>query len=88
MTLLKTLFHLTGAITFAFGSYYDWYFVVIPPSVHRMGINFCGKLKFLTYWDAVSIIHIYYFVNKCMKIRLTLIFFSNFEVIYFIISFT
>ncbi|XP_044738598.1 androgen-induced gene 1 protein-like isoform X2 [Chrysoperla carnea] len=53
MTLLKTLFHLTGAITFAFGSYYDWYFVVIPPSVHRMGINFCGKLKFLTYWDAL-----------------------------------
>lgn len=51
---VKGVFHLIGSISFAFGCYYDWNYVNVPRNVHQMGVNFAGKLKFLTFWDAVS----------------------------------
>lgn len=52
---VKTLCHLFAALHFWFGCYYDWNYVKIPSDVHRMGSSFgkSGKLKFLTFWDAV-----------------------------------
>lgn len=52
----KTLIHLFSVVMFGFACYYDWNYVKIPKSVHRMGIDYAGKLKFLTFWDAVSIL--------------------------------
>jgi hypothetical protein len=52
---VKTLCHLFAALHFWFGCYYDWNYVKIPSDVHRMGSSFgkSGKLKFLTFWDAL-----------------------------------
>ncbi|EFA08684.2 androgen-induced gene 1 protein isoform X1 [Tribolium castaneum] len=52
---VRTLCHGLAAVHFWFGCYYDWNYVQIPTEVHRMGDSFgkSGKLKFLTYWDAL-----------------------------------
>lgn len=47
------VFHLIGIITFGFGCYYDWNYVIVPKEATNMFGNFGWKLKFLTYWDAV-----------------------------------
>ncbi|XP_059052656.1 androgen-induced gene 1 protein-like [Achroia grisella] len=48
--LLKTLFHLLGAIQFCYGCYYDAVYVNIPGSAAP---TLGGKLKYLTYLDAI-----------------------------------
>ncbi|XP_026756245.1 androgen-induced gene 1 protein-like [Galleria mellonella] len=48
--LLKTLFHLFGAIQFCYGCYYDAVYVNIPGT---SAPPFGGKLKYLTYLDAI-----------------------------------
>lgn len=52
----RALLHLVAAVHFWYGCYYDWYHVNVPIEVSRMGADFgkSGKLKFLTYWDAVG----------------------------------
>lgn len=52
----RALLHLVAAAHFWYGCYYDWYHVNVPTEVSRMGETFgrSGKLKFLTYWDAVG----------------------------------
>lgn len=48
-------FHVISCMQFAFAVYYDYMYIAIPPNLIRMHINFGGKFKFLTFWDAVSI---------------------------------
>lgn len=50
----KFIFHLLGALQFGYGCYYDYMFVVIP-STSNVAPPFGGKLKYLTYLNAVSI---------------------------------
>lgn len=52
----RALLHLVAALHFWYGCYYDWCHVNVPTEVSRMGESFgsSGKLKFLTYWDAVG----------------------------------
>ncbi|KAJ8953587.1 hypothetical protein NQ318_003009 [Aromia moschata] len=52
---VRALCHFVVAVHYWFGCYYDWNYVKIPPEVSRMGesFGFSGKLKFLTYWDAL-----------------------------------
>jgi hypothetical protein len=50
---MRTIMHLVAMVQFGYGCYFDWYYVNVPPTVHSMGFNFGGKLKFLTFWDAV-----------------------------------
>ncbi|CAH0564640.1 unnamed protein product [Brassicogethes aeneus] len=52
---VKTVFHLFAALHFWLGCYYDWNYVKVPRDVHNMGesFGFSGKLKFLTFWDAL-----------------------------------
>lgn len=54
---VRTICHFFAAAHFWFGCYYDWNYVKIPSEASRMGESFgnSGKLKFLTFWDAVSI---------------------------------
>lgn len=54
---IRTVLHFLAAAHFWFGCLYDWHYVKVPSSVHQMGESFgkSGKLKFLTFWDAVSI---------------------------------
>ncbi|CAH1180292.1 unnamed protein product [Phaedon cochleariae] len=54
-TAARKIFHFIAAVHFWYGCYYDWNYVIIPANVHRMGqsFGFSGKLKFLTYWDAI-----------------------------------
>lgn len=54
---LREICHFLAAAHFWFGCYYDWNYVIIPSNIHRMGESFLfsGKLKFLTYWNAVSV---------------------------------
>lgn len=51
--MLKLLFHLFGAIQFAYGCYYDYTYVIVP-STSRVVPSFGGKLKYLTFINAVS----------------------------------
>lgn len=59
----REICHFLAATHFWYGCYYDWYYVKIPRESHNMGesFGFSGKLKFLTYWNAVS--------SKCYKHR-------------------
>lgn len=52
----REICHLFAALHFWFGCYYDWNYVIIPKEFHRMEEVFIlsSKLKFLTYWNAVS----------------------------------
>lgn len=52
--MLKILFHLFCAIQFAYGCYYDYTYVRIP-STSTTVTPFGGKLKYLTYLNAVNI---------------------------------
>ncbi|XP_072944860.1 androgen-induced gene 1 protein-like [Epargyreus clarus] len=52
MSLLKAIFHLIGAVQFCYGCYYDYTFVRIP-STSTTVTPFGGKLKYLTYLDAM-----------------------------------
>lgn len=54
--VIRVLIHLVGCLQFSYSVYYDWNYVVIPPSASRMGSGYGGKLKFLTNWDAVSLL--------------------------------
>ncbi|XP_060522234.1 androgen-induced gene 1 protein-like [Cylas formicarius] len=51
----QKIVHLIIALHFWYSCYYDWYYVKIPTEIHNMGDSFLksGKLKFLTYWDAL-----------------------------------
>lgn len=51
--MLRILVHLLGALQFSYSVYYDWNYVVIPPSVSNIGSAYGGKFKFLTFWDAI-----------------------------------
>ncbi|KOB72587.1 Uncharacterized protein OBRU01_12018, partial [Operophtera brumata] len=48
----KLLFHLLGAIQFAYGCYYDCTYVIIP-STSSVVPSFGGKLKYLTFINAM-----------------------------------
>lgn len=50
----KALFHLIGAIQFSYGCYYDFMYVRLP-STSTIVTPYGGKLKYLTYLNAVSI---------------------------------
>ncbi|CAH0725741.1 unnamed protein product, partial [Brenthis ino] len=58
--MLKDLFHLFCAIQFAYGCYYDYTYVRIP-STSTTVTPFGGKLKYLTYLNAL-LQTIYFFV--------------------------
>lgn len=51
--MLKYVLHFVGAVLFTFGCYYDWNYVVVPEDVVPIMSAYGGKLKFLTYWDAL-----------------------------------
>lgn len=53
--IIRVLIHVVGCLQFSYSVYYDWNYVVIPLSASTMGSGYGGKLKFLTYWDAVSL---------------------------------
>ena len=48
-------FHVISCVQFAFSVYYDYTYVIVPPTLSRMHNSYGGKFKFLTFWDAVSI---------------------------------
>ncbi|XP_041982174.1 androgen-induced gene 1 protein-like [Aricia agestis] len=50
--MLKILFHLVGAIQFFYGCYYDYNYVIVPPSP-KSPSTFGGKFKYLTYLNAM-----------------------------------
>ena len=54
--IANTVLHAVGAVHFTFGCYYDWFQVDIPKEVSPIFAAFGWKLKFLTYWDAVSVL--------------------------------
>lgn len=60
INIRKVSFHAFGAIHFAYGCYYDWNYVKVPTQDNIMGIQYAGKLKFLTFWDAVSSVIIFF----------------------------
>lgn len=47
------LFHLIGAVHFAFGCYYDYTYVIVPKHILRTHVPFGGKFKYLTFLNAV-----------------------------------
>ncbi|XP_037911957.1 androgen-induced gene 1 protein-like isoform X1 [Hermetia illucens] len=49
----RIIIHFIAAVTFWFALYYDYNHVRIPEQIHRMGNNFGGKFKFLTFLDAI-----------------------------------
>lgn len=51
--VIRALIHLLGCLQFSYSVYYDWNYVVIPISVSQMGSGYGGKLKFLTFWNAI-----------------------------------
>lgn len=74
--MFKISFHIFATIHFSYGCYYDWNYVKVPTKDHIMGLDFAGKLKFLTYWDAVSIFLNYisrYFYFECTWICLQML---------------
>lgn len=52
---LRTLMHLTAAVQFSYGIYYDYRYVEFPTSEPEMRIHhpWGGKFKYLTFLDAV-----------------------------------
>lgn len=56
--VMRALIHLIGCLQFSYSVYYDWNYVVIPISVSPMGSGYGGKLKFLTFWNAVSLFYV------------------------------
>lgn len=50
---LRTIFHMIAAVQFWYAVYYDFAFVKVPEQHHRMGNNFGGKFKYLTFLDAI-----------------------------------
>lgn len=62
--MLKFIFHLLGALQFGYGCYYDYMYVVIP-STSTVAPPFGGKLKYLTYLDAM--IQTLYFTLACLN---------------------
>lgn len=66
MSTKKSILYFGVAAHFWFACYYDWNYVKIPPTVHPMGITYgrTNKLKFLTYWDAVSANYFYDYLCK------------------------
>lgn len=52
-TGLVTFIHLVAAVQFGFAVYYDFVHVHMPPHMQRLGGNFGGKFKYLTFLDAV-----------------------------------
>ncbi|XP_018327982.1 androgen-induced gene 1 protein-like isoform X2 [Agrilus planipennis] len=53
MASVRTVLHFLAFVHFGFGCFYDWMFVNVPVQVHPMGSAYGGKLKFLTFWDAL-----------------------------------
>lgn len=51
----QSVFHFLIAAHFWFGCYYDWNYVKLPVEITGEDVLNTKKLKFLTYWDAVSI---------------------------------
>lgn len=56
---LRTLLHLTAAVQFTYGIYYDYKYVEFPtqtnPNSKLIYHPFGGKFKYLTFLDAVSV---------------------------------
>lgn len=54
---VREILHFLAAAHFWFGCYYDWNYVIIPKHITKIEDTsvLSGKLKFLTYWNAVSI---------------------------------
>ncbi|XP_018570335.1 androgen-induced gene 1 protein-like isoform X1 [Anoplophora glabripennis] len=52
---VRAVCHFFATVHFWIGCYYDWNYVKVPAEVSRMGesFGFSGKLKFLTFWDAL-----------------------------------
>ncbi|XP_076232447.1 androgen-induced gene 1 protein isoform X3 [Calliopsis andreniformis] len=50
---LLIVFHVISCVQFAFSVYYDYVYVVVPPSPTKIHNDFGGKFKFLTFWDAI-----------------------------------
>lgn len=50
---LVTFIHLVAAVQFCFAVYYDYAHVHMPHHMQRLGGNFGGKFKYLTFLDAV-----------------------------------
>lgn len=52
----REIWHFCAAAHFWFGCYYDWNYVLIPKHITKIEESsvFTGKLKYLTYWNAVS----------------------------------
>lgn len=78
---ISCIVHAVGAVHFTFGCYYDWFEVNIPKEVSPIFAAFGYKLKFLTYWDAVSAPLFIHNLNKiiitifCYQLRLISVFF-------------
>lgn len=51
--ILRTIMHFILMADFSFGIYYDVTYVRIPPEMQRPGEEFGGKLKYLTFWNAI-----------------------------------
>lgn len=52
----QSVSHFLIAAHFWFGCYYDWNYVKLPVEITGEDVLNTKKLKFLTYWDAVSIL--------------------------------
>lgn len=46
-------FHMISCVQFAFATYYDYTYVVIPRHVHASHNAYGGKFVFLTFWNAI-----------------------------------
>lgn len=51
--VIRTLMHLIAAASFWYAIQYDFRFVNVPETSHRMGNKFGGKLKYLTVINAI-----------------------------------
>jgi len=60
MQLLRIFVHALAASMFGYSVYYDWNFVIIPPDVSPLSGGYGGKFKYLTFWDAVRLFHLFY----------------------------
>ncbi|CAD6999498.1 unnamed protein product [Ceratitis capitata] len=59
---LRILVHLTAAVQFGYGIYYEWTYVKFPESTANMHSNFGGKFKYLTFLNAI-IQTVYYVIS-------------------------
>lgn len=69
---LLFVFHVISCAQFSFAVYYDYMYVVVPRRATEMFSGYGGKFKFLTFWDAVSIVtqksfpcHLIVNANRC-----------------------